>query len=162
MAAKVIGFKYTVKNGKGEVVDSNLEGQPLKFITGKSQIIPGLEKELEKMEVGEKKVIKVKPEEAYGQYNPQLVEELPREQFEGIELQKGMQLYGQTPDGQVIMVTVKDFNDKTVTIDYNHPLAGEELTFEVEITSKRDATPTEEMTGEVEDKHHCGCGSCSC
>ena len=101
--------------------------------------------------------------EAYGEYNPEMVQELPRDQFQGIELQKGMTLYGQTPDGQTIAVTVKDFDDNKVVIDYNHPLAGEDLTFEVKLVNKREATPEEALTGQVGGAHeHCGSGNCGC
>jgi FKBP-type peptidyl-prolyl cis-trans isomerase SlyD len=161
--AKVIGIEYTVKNSKGEVVDSNVGQAPLEFITDKGQIIPGLEKEVKEMNVGESKVVEVKAEEAYGERNEEWVETLPKEQFEGIELQKGMTLYGQSPDGQVVAVTVKDFDDKNVTIDYNHPLAGEDLTFEVKVVSSRDATLEELSSGQVGGNHACDCGSgCGC
>jgi len=159
--AKVYAIEYTVKNSKGEVVDTNKGQAPLEFIAGQGQIIPGLEKEVEKMEVGEEKTIHVKADEAYGQRNEEWVETLPREQFEGIDLQKGMTLYGQSPDGQTIAVTVKDFNDKEVTIDYNHPLAGEDLTFDVKVVGKRDAT-LEELAGNQQD-HACDCSTgCGC
>ncbi|HIQ50567.1 MAG TPA: peptidylprolyl isomerase [Nautiliaceae bacterium] len=154
--AKVFSIEYTVKNSKGEVVDSNKGGAPLKFIEGKGEIIPGLEKEVLKMEEGEEKKIVVKANEAYGERNEEWVETLPREQFEGIELQKGMTLYGQSPDGQTVAVTVVDFDDKNVTIDYNHPLAGEDLTFEVKVVEKRDAT-LEELGGK-KDGNCCGGG----
>ena len=163
--ATVYGIEYTVKNSKGEVVDSNKGQAPLEFIAGQGQIIPGLEKEVEKMNVGEEKTIVVKAEEAYGERNEEWVETLPKEQFEGIDLQKGMTLYGQSPDGQTIAVTVKDFNDKEVTIDYNHPLAGEDLTFDVKIITKREATPEEVLTGQVGGNAHgghCGSGNCGC
>ena len=159
--AKVYAIEYTVKNSKGEVVDSNVGQAPLEFIAGQGQIIPGLEKELEKMEVGEEKKVVVKADEAYGQRNEEWVETLPKEQFEGIELQKGMTLYGQSPDGQTIAVIVADFNDTEVTIDYNHPLAGEDLTFDVKVVGKRDAT-LEELAGNQAGAG-CDCGSgCGC
>ncbi len=159
--ANVYGIEYSVKNSKGEIIDSNKGQAPLEFIAGKGQIIPGLEKEVEKMEVGEEKTIKVPASEAYGEYNPEMIQELPRDQFQGIELQKGMTLYGQTPDGQTIAVTVKDFDDNKVIIDYNHPLAGEDLTFEVKLVSKREATPEEALTGQV-GGGHCEGGNCGC
>ena len=163
--ATVYGIEYTVKNSKGEVVDSNKGQAPLEFVAGKGQIIPGLEKEVETMNVGEEKTVTVPANEAYGERNEELVEKLPRTHFEGIELQKGMTLYGQSPDGQVIAVTVIDFNDNEVTIDYNHPLAGEDLTFDVKVVTKREATPQEALTGQVgANAHggHCGSGNCGC
>jgi len=159
--AKVYGIEYTVKNSEGEVVDSNVGQAPLEFIAGKGQIIPGLEKEIEDMEIGDEKKVTVKAEDAYGQRNEEMIEKLPKDQFEGIELQKGMTLYGQSPDGQTIAVTVVDFDDENVTIDYNHPLAGEDLTFDVKVVTKRDATLEELSSGQV--GHGCDCGSgCGC
>ncbi|NPA12294.1 MAG: peptidylprolyl isomerase [Epsilonproteobacteria bacterium] len=160
--ANVYGIEYTVKNSKGEVVDSNKGEAPLEFVGGKGRIIPGLEKAVEEMEVGEEKEVKIPASEAYGERNEELVEKLPKEQFEGIELQKGMTLYGQTPDGQVIGVVVKDFDDESVTVDYNHPLAGEDLTFDVKLVSKREATADEALSGEVGGHQHCGSGNCGC
>jgi len=141
--ANVYGIEYTVKNSKGEVIDSNKGQAPLEFVSGKGQIIPGLEKEIENMNVGEEKTVKIAAKDAYGEYNPEMVQEVPRDQFEGIDLQKGMTLYGQTPDGQTIAVIVKDFDDEKVIIDYNHPLAGEDLTFDVKVVTKREATADE-------------------
>ena len=162
---KVVGIEYTVKDAAtGEVVDSNVGQQPLEFITGKQQIIPGLEKEIKKMSLGEQADVLVKAEEAYGPKNEEAIQKLPREQFEGIDLQKGMTLYGQGENGETVQVTVVDFNDKEVTIDFNHPLAGKDLMFTVKVVSERDATPEEVMTGQVQkDNHGCGCGSgCGC
>jgi len=159
--ATVYGIEYTVKNSNGEVIDSNKGQAPLEFVAGKGQIIPGLEKEVEKMEAGEEKSVTIPASEAYGEYNPEMVQELPRDQFQGIELQKGMTLYGQTPDGQTIAVTVKDFDDQKVIIDYNHPLAGEDLTFDVKVVSKREATAEEALTGQV-GGGHCGSDNCGC
>jgi len=160
---KVVSIEYTVKDAAtGEVIDSNVGQQPLEFITGKQQIIPGLEKKIKEMSAGESGDILVKAEEAYGQKDESAVQTLPREQFEGIELQKGMTLYGQGENGETVQVTVKDFNDENVTIDFNHPLAGKDLMFSVKIVGVRDATPEEVMTGQVQKEEHCGSGSCGC
>jgi len=160
---KVVSIEYTVKDAAtGEVIDSNVGQQPLEFITGKQQIIPGLEKKIKEMSAGESGDILVKAEEAYGQKDESAVQTLPREQFEGIDLQKGMTLYGQGENGETVQVTVKDFNDENVTIDFNHPLAGKDLMFSVKIVGVRDATPEEVMTGQVQKEEHCGSGSCGC
>jgi FKBP-type peptidyl-prolyl cis-trans isomerase SlyD len=159
---KVVGIEYTVKDAAtGEVIDSNVGQKPLEFIVGKGQIIPGLEKEIKKMSLGEQADVLVKAEEAYGPKNPEAVQKLPREQFEGIDLQKGMTLYGQGENGETVQVTVADFDDKEVTIDFNHPLAGKDLMFSVKVVSERDATPEEVMTGQVQ-QEHCDDGSCGC
>ena len=157
----VVGIEYEVKEaGTDTVIDSNKGAQPLEFITGKGQIIPGLEKELVGMNEGESKTITVKAADAYGEVNPEAQQTLPREQFEGIDLQKGMALYGQGEGGQTVQVTVVDFDDKEVTIDFNHPLAGKDLVFDVTVTQARPATDEEAATGQV--GGGCTDGSCGC
>ena len=143
---QVVSIQYEVRSDN-EVVDSNMGGEPLVFMFGKGQIIPGLENGLKEMGIGEKADILVKPEDAYGIYNPEALQELPKEQFAGIELQEGMTLYGQGEDGGTVQVSVKEIKDESVVIDFNHPLAGKELMFTVTLNSVRDATADEAMTG---------------
>ena len=158
----VVGIEYELKeNGGDTILDSNKDGAPLEFVTGKGRIIPGLEKELVGMSEGDSKIILVPASEAYGEYDENAVQTLPKEQFEGIDLQKGMSLYGQGEDGHTIQVTVKDFDDESVTIDMNHPLAGKDLVFDVTVNSVREATEDEATTGEV-GGGHCTDGSCGC
>ncbi len=158
----VVGIEYEVKDAaSGETVDSNKGQQPLEFITGKGHIIPGLEKALVGMNEGESADILVKAADAYGEVNPEAVQTLPIEQFEGIDLKEGMTLYGQGENGETIQVTVKSFNDKEVTVDFNHPLAGKDLMFTVTVSSERDATEEEAATGQV-GGGHCTDGSCGC
>jgi len=158
----VMSIEYDLtEKGGSEILDSNKGHQPLEFITGKNQIIPGLEDELVKMEKGEEKSITVAAKDAYGEVNPEAVETLPREQFAGLDLQEGMQLYGQGENGETVMVTVKSFDDNTVTIDYNHPLAGKDLTFNVKVVDVREATPDEVLSGQV-GGGHCESGGCGC
>jgi len=158
----VVGIEYELTEaGKSEVLDSNKGGVPLEFVMGKGQIIPGLEKGLVGMSEGESADILVKAEEAYGLRDEEAVQKLPKEQFEGIELEKGMQLYGQGQQGETIQVTVVDFDDESVTVDFNHPLAGKDLMFNVTVKSEREATEQEAATGQVE-KEGCEDGSCGC
>jgi len=160
----VVGIEYEVKEaGSSEVVDTNKGAQPLEFITGKGQIIPGLESALVGMSEGESADILVKAADAYGEVNPEAVQVIPKEQFEGIDLQEGMTLYGQGEGGQTVQVTVKSFTDSDVTVDFNHPLAGKDLMFNVKVLSEREATEDEAATGVVggEDEH-CHSGSCGC
>ncbi len=164
----VIAFAYELKDSETkDIIDSSADGYPLEFITGKSHIIPGLEKEIIKMNVGDSATVVVSAEEAYGVYNEEAVKEYPIEQFAGIELSAGMPLYGQAEDGSTIQVLVKSFNDTNVTVDYNHPLAGKTLEFAVTIESAREASAEEAMTGRVQCADHgskggCGSGSCGC
>jgi len=157
----VVGIEYEVKEaGTDTVIDTNKGSAPLEFVTGKGQIIPGLEAGLVGMSEGESKTITVKAADAYGEHNPEARQVIPVEQFEGIDLQKGMTLYGQGEGGQTVQVTVVDFNDKEVTIDFNHPLAGKDLEFDVTVTSARPATDEEAATGQV--GGGCEDGSCGC
>jgi FKBP-type peptidyl-prolyl cis-trans isomerase SlyD len=158
----VVGIEYEVKEaGTDTVVDTNKGSTPLEFIMGTGQIIPGLEKGLKGMKEGESGDILVPASEAYGEYNQEAIQTLPREQFEGIELKEGMTLYGQGENGETIQVTVKSFNDKEVVVDFNHPLAGKDLMFTVKVDSVREATDTEKQTGQIESEH-CESGSCGC
>ena len=159
----VVGIKYDLTEvGKNEILDSNRDSIPLEFITGKEQIIPGLESQLVGMKEGDSAKIEVKAADAYGEYNEEAIQTLPKEQFEGIELEPGMSLYGQAEDGRQIQVIVKSFTDSDVTIDYNHPLAGKDLLFDVVVSSVRFATPDEMDSGVVGGTdHHHGAG-CSC
>ena len=158
----VVAIEYEVKEvGTAEVLDSNKGSQPLEFITGKGQIIPGLESALVGMNKGEIGDIKVDAADAYGAVNPEAIQTIPRDQFEGIDLKEGMMLYGQGEGGQTVQVVVKSFNDNDVTIDYNHPLAGKDLMFSVVVIDEREATEDEAVSGQVGGET-CSDGSCGC
>ncbi len=164
-ANQIVSIEYEVKDGD-TVVDSNVGGDALVFMFGKGQIIPGLENGIVNMEIGEKADILVQPEDAYGEYNAEATQEVPADQFAGIELAVGMTLYGQGEDGGTVQVTVKEIKGETVIIDFNHPLAGKALMFSVAINNVRDASAEEAMTGiPAENKpaegESCGTG-CGC
>ena len=158
----VVAIEYEVKeSGSTEIVDTNKGAQPLEFVTGKGHIIPGLENALAGMNKGDSADIMVKAEDAYGPVNPEAMQTLPRDQFEGVDLQEGMTLYGQGEDGQTVQVTVKSFDDNEVNVDFNHPLAGKDLMFSVTVLEAREATEDEAATGQVGGEH-CDDGSCGC
>jgi FKBP-type peptidyl-prolyl cis-trans isomerase SlyD len=160
----VVSIKYEVKDVKtSEIIDSNMqESDNLVFMIGKNQVIKGLEDKIVGMKCGEKADIFVKDVDAYGEYNPEAEQLVPIEQFAGIELEIGMPLYGQSDDGETIAVVVKDLNEATVLIDYNHPLAGKDLMFSVEIVDVREASEDEISSGHV-GEDDCGCGTgCGC
>ena len=161
---KVVSMEYEVRDAETkEVIDSNKGQKPLQFITGKGQIIPGLERKIQEMNENEEADVLVKAEDAYGLKDENAKQTLPKEQFAGIELQKGMTLYGQGENGETVQVTVVDFDENGVTIDFNHPLAGKDLLFTVKILGVRDATAQEAMTGQViEPDESCGCGASGC
>jgi len=147
---QVVSMEYEVRDGD-TVVDSNKGAAPLVFMFGKGQIIPGLENGIKEMNIGDKADVLVKAADAYGEYNPDATQEVPKEQFAGIDLQEGMTLYGQGEDGGTVQVTVKEIKDNSVVIDFNHPLAGKDLMFSVAINNVRDASAEEAMTGVPEE-----------
>ncbi len=147
---KVVSIYYELKDEKGNILDSNIEQKkPLSFIVGKNQIIPGLENEIMNLNQGDKANVFIKAEDAYGKYDDNAKQTLPAEQFAGLELQQGMTLYGQGEDGNTVQVIVDSFDDKNVVIDFNHPLAGKDLNFNIEISEVRDATENELSSGSV-------------
>ncbi|HIE58526.1 MAG TPA: peptidylprolyl isomerase [Persephonella sp.] len=145
----VVTFNYTLKDKEtGEIIDSSqFHGEPLTILAGKGEIIPGLEKQMMGMKTGESKTIEVPASEAYGEKDESLIQKAPREYFQGVELQKGMPLQAQTPEGQIINMVVVDFDENEVTVDMNHPLAGKDLVFDIEIVNVREATPEEILHG---------------
>ena len=146
----VVSIEYELTEVKSsEVIDSNKGGMPLEFITGIGQLIPGLEAQLVGMNAGDSAEIVVLAKDAYGEHTQEGIQKLPRAQFEGISLTEGMKLYGQGADGHQAEVKVIAFDDNEVTIDYNHPLAGKDLKFDVTVISEREATYEEESTGVV-------------
>lgn len=156
--SKVIGIEYSLKDANsGKQLDSNVGQNPLEFVSGKGQIIPGLESKLIEMGLNEKADVLVQPVDAYGEYNNEAVQTLPREQFAGIDLTVDMTLFGTGEHGETVQVIVKEFNDAEVTIDYNHPMAGKTLMFSVAIVSLRDATEDEIQTGVVGGMASGGC-----
>ncbi len=145
----VVYIHYTLTNDGGEVLDSSQGGDPLAFVFGAGNIIRGLEKALDGKAVGDKLNVRVEPAEAYGDRDDRLIQEVPREAFQGVdEIQPGMAFNAQSSQGPM-RVVVTAVTDELVTVDGNHPLAGEHLTFDVEITEVREATTEELEHGHV-------------
>lgn len=130
--------EYVLKDSEGNLIDSTQGRGPFTFTTGRNEVIPGFEREVASMEEGEEKTFSLSPEEAYGEFKEELLETVPRQVVEGIDLQKGMVLQGQTPDGQTFLVRVVDFDEEKVVLDHNHPLAGKTLTFTVKLLEKEE------------------------
>ena len=166
MINKVVSIEYTLKDANtNEQLDTNVGGAPLEYISGMQQIIPGLEKELENLSKGDKVDVLVKSEDAYGEYSDEAVQSVPKEQFAGIELETGMTLYGTGENGDTVQVVVKELKDDNVVVDYNHPMAGKSLMFNVTILDLRDATDEEIQVGVVGGMAAtggCGCGDEDC
>jgi FKBP-type peptidyl-prolyl cis-trans isomerase 2 len=130
---KSVKVNYTL-TVDGKVVDSSKGRQPLEFKAGTHQMIPGFEKEVIGMKVGEKKSFKVKPEDGYGPVNPKAYREVPKKQLPaGVTPKAGMTLFAQGQNGQQIPVKIKEVKKDVVVIDFNHPLAGKTLNFDVEV-----------------------------
>ena len=157
---QVITMFYELKDANtGEILESNMqEGGQISFITGHGHIIEKLEEEVSKLKSGDKATINIKTAEGCGEYNKDAIQSLPKEQFAGIDLHEGMELFGQNEDGSSVRVIVKEIKDDEVTVDFNHPYAGKDLLFNVEILEVRDATDDEKATGMVAGAHTCGCG----
>ena len=157
---QVITMFYELKDANtGEILESNMqEGGQISFITGHGHIIEKLEEEVSKLKSGERATISVKAAEGCGEYNNEAIQSLPKEHFAGIDLHELMELFGQNEDGSSVRVIVKEIKDDEVTVDFNHPYAGKDLLFNVEVLEVRDATEDEKATGMVAGAHTCGCG----
>ncbi|MDT7044287.1 peptidylprolyl isomerase [Candidatus Nitronereus thalassa] len=130
---KEVSLEYTLRLEDKKIVDTNVAAEPLVFTQGSMQIIPGLEKRLEGMAVGQEKQVVVTPEEGYGPVNPQAIIEVPKEQLPGDSLKVGQVLEGQDPTGKPMYAKVTEIRDKTAILDLNHPLAGQTLYFDVKV-----------------------------
>ncbi|HET9032621.1 MAG TPA: peptidylprolyl isomerase [Dokdonella sp.] len=146
---KVASFHYTLTNDAGDVLDSSEGREPLAYLHGAGNIVPGLESEMTGRSAGDKFKVDVTPENGYGTYIEELVQVVPRESFQGVdELAVGMQFQAQTAQGAIAVVVTAIEGDQ-VTVDGNHPLAGETLHFDVEIAEVRDASEEETQHGHV-------------
>jgi len=150
---QVVGFTYTLRDAQNTILDESKE-QTLEYLHGFDNIIPGLEKNLEGLVIGDKKVVKVSPEEGYGTYQEDLLFTFPKTAFpDDLELKVGIELEAQTPQGAGVF-RVKEIQTNDVIMDANHPLAGETLFFDVEIKSIREATKEELEHGHVHGEGH--------
>lgn len=156
-ANKAVSIDYTLTNDAGEVIDSSADGAPLVYLHGAGNIISGLEKALEGKQGGDQIQVTIEPQDAYGEYSPELVATLNRAMFEGVdELEVGMQFHASGPDGGMQIVTIRDVEGDDVIVDGNHPLAGQRLNFDVKVVNVRDASEEEVAHGHIhgEGGHH--------
>lgn len=151
---KVVAIHYTLKNDTGKVIDSSEGGEPLVYLHGAQNIIAGLEKALEGKVSDDALQVSIDPLEAYGEHNKELTQVVPKSMFEGVEkIEVGMEFQAQTEQGvEVIRIAAVDGDD--ITIDGNHPLAGERLHFDVVVAEVREASEDELKHGHV---HTEGC-----
>jgi len=150
----VVSIHYTLTNKAGEKLDSSIGAEPLNYLHGAGNIIPGLENALSDSSVGDKLTVTIEAADAYGERNEEQIQTVSKEMFQGIDnIEVGMQFQADSSSGPAV-VTIKKVDGDDVTIDGNHPLAGEQLTFEVEVMDIRPATETEMEHGHI---HGAGC-----
>ncbi len=140
---KTISMEYTLTLEDKKVLDTNVGGQPLKFVQGSHQIIPGLETALDGMQIGESKQVTIEPEQGYGQVNPKAIQEVPIDKIPEEARKVGAQLRGEDAQGRMVQARVSEVKEQVVMLDYNHPLAGKKLFFDVKILDiqKTEETP---------------------
>ena len=135
-AGQKVSIHYTGRFTSGEVFDSSADRDPLEFQLGSGQVIPGFDRAVTGMAVGDKQTVQIEPAEGYGERDERLVQEVPKEALQGsTEPAVGMQLQSQTPDGQVMTLVITEVAEETFTVDANHPLAGQVLEFDIELVA---------------------------
>jgi FKBP-type peptidyl-prolyl cis-trans isomerase SlyD len=150
----VVGIDYSLHLGDGQVVDRSDPGEPLTYIQGEGQIVPGLETALEGLGIGDAKKVVVAPGEGYGEHDPRGIQEVPRGAFPSeFEPKVGMELTAEGPNGEPVPFTIREVKPDTVVIDLNHPLAGRTLHFDVTVREVRTATAEELEHGHVHGPH---------
>ncbi len=146
----VVSIHYTLTAEDGSLIDSSEGSEPLNYLAGCGNIIPGLEKALMGLEVGDKTQVVVAPEEGYGAKDEGLIQTLPREMFTGIDqIEVGMEFETQSPQGESMFVMVVDVSETEITVDGNHELAGQVLNFDVMVEGVREASQEEIDHGHV-------------
>jgi FKBP-type peptidyl-prolyl cis-trans isomerase SlyD len=147
---KVITFNFTVKDKEGLVLDSSENKEPLSYLSGTNSILPKLEETLSGMIIGSKKNVKIAANDAYGEYKEEAVQTVKKEQFpQEAQLVVGARYVANSPDGAQMPFVITDVKEDDITVDFNHPLAGKDLEFDVELVDVRDATPEEMQHGHV-------------
>ena len=150
---QVVLMEYTLRVD-GEILDSSSGHEPLEFLQGAGNIIPGLEDELYGMAIGESKLVIVQPEDGYGIIDSEAFVEVPREQFpSNIPMEEGIEIQVTDENGSPMNARIDSVNDDTVTLDFNHPLAGKELHFDAKIVGLREATDEENEHGHAHGAH---------
>lgn len=159
---KFVAIHYTLTDDAGTEIDSSVGSQPLGYVHGNGYLIPGLEKELEGKQPGDKFTAVIQPADGYGEYDERMVMDVPKDKFEiDVPIEVGMQFMAQTPAGPTV-VRVKEVGSDSVKIDGNHELAGKVLHFDVEVVEVRDLTEEELVQMSSGGCGGCGggCGNC--
>ena len=159
----VVSIHYILTNDAGETLDTSDGREPLVYLHGAQNIIPGLENELTGKSIGDSFDVTIQPENAYGTVNPELVQTVPHSAFEGVEkVEPGMQFQARGDDGETQVIAVTEVTDSGVTVDGNHPLAGQVLNFSVRVEKVREATEDEIAHGHLHSGESTGCSDDDC
>lgn len=152
---QIVAIKYSA-SVNNEVIDNNMEEDaPLFFMYGHGQMMPGLETRIAEMNIGDTSDLEIPAAEAYGEHNPEAIQTVPKEHLAHLELHEGLVLQGQGENGEPVMVVVKEIHDETVTMDHNHPMAGQDVSFSVTIQDIREPNEQELNMGiAAENQHH--------
>ncbi|WP_242396284.1 FKBP-type peptidyl-prolyl cis-trans isomerase [Anaeromyxobacter oryzisoli] len=150
----VVGIEYSLHLGDGQVIDASDPGEPLTYLHGGGQIVPGLENALDGLDVGDSKKVVVAPAEGYGEHDPEGIQEVPRSAFPpGFQPEVGLELTAEGPDGEPVPFTIREVKPDALTIDLNHPLAGKTLHFDITVREVRAATEEEKEHGHAHGPH---------
>lgn len=149
---RVIAFNYVLKNSQGDILDASETNQPLPFLEGRQQIIPALEAVVVTMNEGDKKNIAIRAADAYGEFRKDMIMDVPKEELAHLQISVGSHLQLQLGEG-VRVVKITNISDTHVTLDGNHPLAGVDLAFDIEIMLIRQATADEVIHGHAHGLH---------
>jgi FKBP-type peptidyl-prolyl cis-trans isomerase SlyD len=151
-AQRVIAFNYVLKSSQGEILDASEPNQPMPFLEGRQQIIPALEAELIKLSEGDKKTVNLKASDAYGDFREDMLMDVPKEELAHLKIELGSHLQLQL-ENQMRVVKVSKITETHVTLDGNHPLAGVDLVFDIEVMLIRQATQDELQHGHAHGLH---------
>ncbi len=136
---KTVTLHFAIKLEDGQIIDSNFEAEPATFTVGDGNLLEGFEKALFGLEEGMKQTLSILPENGFGMPNPSNIQSVPRSQFDGMELEQGLVISFSDPGNGELPGVIAEFNDKMVSVDFNHPLAGKKIDFEVDILKVTDA-----------------------
>jgi FKBP-type peptidyl-prolyl cis-trans isomerase SlyD len=147
---KVVTINFTLQDSEGNVIESTENIEPFSYISGNNQILPKLEDAVNQMLIGAKKDVLINAADGYGEYDEAAVQQVNRKEFpEDIKLEEGMRLIANSPEGKQMPFIINKIEENEITVDFNHPLAGKNLRFNVELLDVRDATPEELSHGHV-------------
>lgn len=147
---KVVTINFTLRDQYGNIIDSTVGEQPFSFLSGHQNILPKLESEIDTMLIGSKKSVTINAADVYGDYNNDMVQVVEKKEFPPeFLLEVGMQYVASAPDGTKIPFTITEVRNEDIIIDFNHPLAGKDLSFDIELLNVRDATSEELSHGHV-------------